>query len=103
MSERTYSVYLVERAGSQGGERQVTSPVRGTALDFYDSGVWLTREAGRNFFPYDQIRTIRERTDGESEAGAADEEGASEGTGDVGDAAGDPSEREEGAEEDLLE
>lgn len=95
MSERSYSVYLVEHAGSQGGERQVTSPVRGSELDFYDSGVWLTRESGRNFFPYDQIRTIREHTDG---GDGADAENAG-----VGDAAGDPSEREEGAEEDLLE
>lgn len=81
-----YSVYLVEREGSQGGERQVTSPVSGTDVDFYDSGVWLTHETGRNFFPYDEIRTIREhdetrRTqsgDGHGERESAEQEGAEE-------------------------
>lgn len=68
MGDAIYSVYLV-RTGEKGnrvrgGEREVTSPVEGHELDFYDSGVWLTRETGRNFFPYDQIRTIREHPEG---------------------------------------
>lgn len=54
-----YDVYLVHD-GEHGGKQHVTSPVTGTRLDFYDGGVWLTRAEGRNFFPYDQIRTIRE-------------------------------------------
>lgn len=98
MSESTYSVYLVERQGSQGGERQVTSPIVGTELDFYDSGVWLTRELGRNFFPYDEIRTIREHPEGgDSEGGRA--KGMDESGGDRENAA----ERDPGAEEDLVE
>lgn len=60
MPESTYSVYLIERHGEQGGKREVTSPVSGHKLKFYDTGVWLDRETGRNFFPYEQIRTIRE-------------------------------------------
>ena len=68
MPESTYSVYLVQRHGEQGGKREVTSPVSGHSLEFYDTGVWLDRETGRNFFPYEQIRTIREHPEG----GAAD-------------------------------
>lgn len=64
MPESTYSVYLIERHGEQGGKREVTSPVQGHELEFYDSGVWLNRETGRNFFPYEQIRTIREHSEG---------------------------------------
>ncbi|WP_435174933.1 hypothetical protein [Halorussus sp. AFM4] len=89
MSESTYSVYLVQRHGEQGGQREVTSPVRGHSLEFYDTGVWLDRETGRNFFPYRQIRTIREHPEGE--AGAADREPSDLQAGDTG------------AEEEMLE
>ena len=78
MSESTYSVYLTERQGSQGGERQVTSPIKGTELDFYDSGVWLTRETGRNFFPYGEVRTIREHPEGGHGEGGQQDPGAEE-------------------------
>ncbi|WP_321112392.1 hypothetical protein [Halorussus salinisoli] len=65
MPESTYSVYLVQRHGEQGGKREVTSPVSGHSLEFYDTGVWLDRKMGRNFFPYEQIRTIREHPEDE--------------------------------------
>lgn len=104
MSQSTYSVYLVEH-GDAGGKRQVTSPVQGHELQFYDTGVWLDRETGRNFFPYEQIRTIREHppgaeTDRETEpAGeseATEEESATTET--------DPDiEGDSGPEEDMLE
>lgn len=74
MPESTYSVYLVQRHGEQGGQREVTSPVRGRELDFYETGVWLTRETGRNFFPYEQIRTIREHPAEGSDAEGRDAE-----------------------------
>ena len=91
MPESTYSVYLVQRHGEQGGKREVTSPVSGHSLEFYDTGVWLDRETGRNFFPYAQIRTIREHLEGE--AGGADRRDSTpEATG------SDP-----GAEEEMLE
>ncbi|MFC4552666.1 MULTISPECIES: hypothetical protein [Halorussus] len=109
MTETVYHVYLV-RTGEQGnrvrgGEREVTSPVEGYELDFYDSGVWLTREQGRNFFPYEQIRTIREHP-AVSEDDEADADAESAGR-EVG--AGSPAEtgdsggEDEGAEEDMLE
>jgi hypothetical protein len=76
MPESTYSVYLVQHRGEQGGKRQVTSPVEGHRLEFYDTGVWLDRETGRNFFPYEQIRTIRERpTEETGEDGPSSDEG----------------------------
>ncbi|WP_192498410.1 hypothetical protein [Halorussus halophilus] len=69
MSENIYHVYLVRtnvhRDNDQPGEREITSPVEGYAVDFYDSGVWLSRETGRNFFPYEQVRTIREHPAGQ--------------------------------------
>lgn len=93
MPESTYSVYLVQRHGEQGGKREVTSPVSGHKLDFYDTGVWLDREAGRNFFPYEQIRTIREHPEAEHEA---------QGSGAEAERA-DAVEGDTGAEEDMLE
>jgi hypothetical protein len=93
MPESTYSVYLVQRHGEQGGKREVTSPVEGHELEFYDTGVWLDRETGRNFFPYEQIRTIREHPGGERQA---------RGDGVQAERA-DALEGDTGAEEDMLE
>ena len=105
MSERksTYSVYLIERRGEHGGKREVTSPVTGHRLDFYDAGVWLDRETGRNFVPYEQIRTIREHPED------AEPESRSSGLGEESDPERDRTEDEalaegdQGAEEDMLE
>ncbi|WP_202932597.1 hypothetical protein [Halorussus salinus] len=96
MPESIYSVYLVkrhgERDGEQGGKRVVTSPVQGHELEFYDTGVWLNREEGRNFFPYEQIRTIREHPEGRyAEQEPATARRPEEGGG------------ESGAEEEMLE
>jgi hypothetical protein len=93
MPESTYSVYLVQRHGEQGGKREVTSPVSGHELEFYDTGVWLDREAGRNFFPYEQIRTIREHPEGEREARGSESETAR----------ANAVEGDTGAEEEMLE
>ena len=62
-----YDIYLVptrnrEDRNQEAEDRPIVSPVSGQQIDFYDSGVWLTRENGRNFFPYEQIRTITEHT-----------------------------------------
>ncbi|WP_227373622.1 hypothetical protein [Haladaptatus halobius] len=59
MSDKVYDVYLVP-SGKRAGEQNIVSPVEGDELEFYDTGVWLSRTGGRNFFPYEQIRTIRE-------------------------------------------
>jgi hypothetical protein len=91
MPESTYSVYLVQRHGEQGGKREVTSPVSGHELEFYDTGVWLDRETGRNFFPYEQIRTIREHPEGESSEDQEEEQARSSEGGNSG------------AEEEMLE
>ncbi|UPV74567.1 hypothetical protein M0R89_00510 [Halorussus limi] len=96
MSESVYSVYLVQRPGEQGGKREVTSPVRGHELKFYDSGVWLDREEGRNFFPYDQIRTIREHPEDRGDERADDERADDE-------QVRTPDESDAGAEEEMLE
>jgi hypothetical protein len=110
MPESTYSVYLIERHGEQGGEREVTSPVRGHSLDFYDTGVWLDRETGRNFFPYEQIRTIREHPEDQApdratepviESGSEEADRGAEG--DRGTEADPETEGDPGAEEDMLE
>lgn len=93
MTESTYSVYLVRRGEEQGGKRAVTSPVTGHELTFYDTGVWLDRETGRNFFPHEQVRTIREHPEGERETRASDVEPGR----------ADASEPATGAEEELLE
>lgn len=92
MPESIYSVYLVRRNGEQGGKREVTSPVPGHELEFYDTGVWVDRETGRNFFPYEQIRTIREHPEGRrAERASTAETETPEGGG------------ESGAEEEMLE
>lgn len=98
MSESTYSVYLIERHGEQGGKREVTSPVQGHELKFYDTGVWLDRETGRNFFPYEQIRTIREHPEGEPTESQS--RTPQEGESDTG---GQTPEGDQGAEEEMLE
>ncbi len=59
MPDNEYEVYLVPK-GKRGAEQNIVSPVEGENIDFYDTGIWLTRKGGRNFFPYEQIRTIRE-------------------------------------------
>lgn len=65
-----YSVYLLPTTSRDdrnvaAEERPIVSPVNGHTIDFYDSGIWLHRDGGRNFFPYEQIRTIREHPAGE--------------------------------------
>ena len=105
MSESNYSVYLVEHHGDEGGKREVTSPVQGHSLDFYDNGVWLDRETGRNFFPFEQIRTIREHAEGRSSEDRTSGLGESESDNSPEqDRTGDQSaEGDRGAEEEMLE
>ena len=103
MPESTYSVYLIERHGEQGGKREVTSPVSGHSLDFYDAGVWLDRETGRNFFPYEQIRTIREHPAGQEPGHATDPMTESEVGSETGPSSDAATEGDPGAEEEMLE
>ncbi|WP_231183068.1 hypothetical protein [Haladaptatus sp. DYF46] len=79
MPDNEYDVYLVP-TGKRGGEQNIVSPVEGDDLEFYETGVWLRRKGGRNFFPYEQIRTIREHgQDVESSKVAGEESGESAG------------------------
>lgn len=70
MVERTYEVYLTA-VESTDEEPTVESPVVSGSLEFYDSGVWVDRRDSRDFFPYERIRRIRERS--------GEEPGATEG------------------------
>lgn len=56
-NDTVYQVYLLEDDPDAG----VESPVIGTRLDFFDSGVWIECDSGRDFFPYEQVRVVRER------------------------------------------
>lgn len=53
---QSYAVYLTEEASADvDGD-----PLHADAVDFYDSGVWVTHADGRDFFPYRRVRRIRE-------------------------------------------
>lgn len=67
MTKTTYEVYLSE-------SERTDSPVRSDRLDFYDSGVWVQVDEGREFYPYGRIRKIREVEDGQSGPTGGEEE-----------------------------
>jgi hypothetical protein len=85
----SFGVYLTEEAATAvDGD-----PLVAEAVDFYDSGVWVTHADGRDFFPYGRVVRIREDVDGGVEAAGDDAEaeagGESEGgVGERRDAAG---------------
>lgn len=56
--DTVYQVYLLEDDPDAG----VESPVTGHRLDFFDSGVWVEVEDGRDFFPYERVSVVRERS-----------------------------------------
>ncbi|MFB6121879.1 MAG: hypothetical protein ABEJ78_00265 [Haloferacaceae archaeon] len=72
----TYVVYLT--AATVADEPTVESPISTDHIDFYDSGVWVSRDVGRDFFPYERIRLIREGTDGTESGRNAAESTAAE-------------------------
>jgi hypothetical protein len=51
---QSFAVYLTEEATPDD------VPLRADAIDFYDSGVWVSHAAGRDFFPYERVLRIRE-------------------------------------------
>jgi hypothetical protein len=71
----TYEVHLQSELVD---ELDIDSPVETERIDYYDSGLWVRREEGRDFFPYHYVLTIRERpaASGESatDAGPTDAE-----------------------------
>ena len=58
MREDTYYVHLKSDV-----ENVAESPLEGSKLDFYDTGLWVHREEGRDFFPYEQVLMVQERSD----------------------------------------
>ncbi|PSP86431.1 hypothetical protein BRC83_00700 [Halobacteriales archaeon QS_1_68_17] len=67
-TDERYVVYFRDRVAG------IDPPLRTDSVEFYDSGVRVTREGGRDFFPYEVIGRIRERTAGGGAAGT--EEGS---------------------------
>ena len=53
---QSYAVYLTE----EGSADIDGDPLHADAVDFYDSGVWVSHAGGRDFFPYRRVRRIRE-------------------------------------------
>ena len=52
--ELTYTVHLRDESG-------VVEPVETARIDYYDSGLWVHVDGGRDFYPYDRIDVIEER------------------------------------------
>jgi hypothetical protein len=52
--QQSFAVYLTEEASPDDG------PLEATGIDFYDSGVWVSHAAGRDFFPYERVLRIQE-------------------------------------------
>jgi len=66
-----YEVYL---SLDEESDLPVDSPVETTAIDYYDSGIWVSLDEGRAFFPYAQLRMIRERPGSTTTAEAVESE-----------------------------
>lgn len=67
----TFEVYL---RTSELPDTGVTSPVETDRLDYYDTGIWVTRDdGGRVFFPWDRVDMIREVPAAPTEEAAATE------------------------------
>jgi hypothetical protein len=51
---QSYAVYLTNEVALDG------DPLHADAVDFHDSGVWVTHADGRDFVPYGRVLRIRE-------------------------------------------
>jgi hypothetical protein len=61
-----YDVYLDI---DDSADVDVESPIHTARIDYYDSGIWVDRDTGRTFLPYDRILLIEERPASESGGG----------------------------------
>lgn len=61
-TEPTSKVYHVHLADDVATALDLPSPIETDRIDYYDAGIWVTTEAGRDFFPYEHVLTIRERS-----------------------------------------
>lgn len=57
----TTQVYEVYLAADVADELGVETPVETEHIDYYDAGIWVTTDSGREFYPYEHVLTIRER------------------------------------------
>jgi|GEM_PF-6018055 len=64
--------YTVHLRADVADELGVESPISTDRIDYYDSGLWVTRESGRDFYPYGHILTIQEREAGQEPGGTPD-------------------------------
>ena len=71
--DMTYTVYLRDESG-------VAEPVETSRIDYYDSGLWVHVDGGRDFYPYDRIEVIEER---EAAPAAATAEAGAEASGEA--------------------
>jgi hypothetical protein len=65
-ANQSYALYLTDEVSADvGGD-----PLHADAVDFYDSGVWVTHADGRDFFPYERVLRIREGNEGPADEAA---------------------------------
>lgn len=55
-------VYHVHLADDVAASLDLASPIETDRIDYYDAGIWVWTDEGRDFFPYEHVLTIRERT-----------------------------------------
>lgn len=60
-SEPTTRVYHVHLSDDVAAALDLTSPIETDRIDYYDAGIWVGTDDGRDFFPYEHVLTIRER------------------------------------------
>jgi len=56
MPGKTYEVHLVDE-----------SMVESEYVDFYDAGVWVDRDDGREFYPYGRVAKVKEVSDADAD------------------------------------
>lgn len=61
-TEPTTQVSRVHLADDDAAALDLPTPIETDRIDHYDAGIWVTSGAGRDFFPYEQVLTIRERS-----------------------------------------
>jgi hypothetical protein len=62
MSDQTqHHSYHVHLKANVAEELGVDSPVETERIDYYDSGLWVSRDEGRDFYPYENVLTVHER------------------------------------------
>lgn len=59
-------IYHVHLADDVAASLDLATPIETEHIDYYESGIWVSTADGRDFFPYEHVLTIRERTTGEA-------------------------------------